>query len=138
MLSLVKISEDKWFNDTNMDEIFKQERYELVGAAMEVYNVMGPGYLEDVYQECLERELTLRAIPFENQPKLSLFYKGEQLNKYYRPDLYAFGGIVAELNSRKWSRRSTETSAYQKCSGKLFPLLRRYLVRRHCPRRCCR
>ncbi len=40
---------------------------------MEVYNVMGPGYLEDVYQECLERELTLRDIPFESQPQLNLY-----------------------------------------------------------------
>jgi hypothetical protein len=70
----VKFNEDWWLIDTNMNEIFKQEGYELVGAAMEVYNVMGPGYLEEVYQECLERELALRDIPFESQPKLSLFY----------------------------------------------------------------
>jgi hypothetical protein len=56
-----------------MNETFKQEGYELVGAAMEVYNVMGPGYLEEVYQECLERELTLRDIPFESQPQLNLY-----------------------------------------------------------------
>jgi hypothetical protein len=55
----VKFNEDWWLIDTNMNEIFKQEGYELVGAAMEVYNVMGPGYLEEVYQECLERELAL-------------------------------------------------------------------------------
>ncbi len=55
-----------------MNEILKQEGYDLVGAAMEVYNVMGPGYLEEVYQECLERELTLRNIPFESQPQLNL------------------------------------------------------------------
>ena len=80
-----------------MNELFKQEGYELVGAAMEVYNVMGAGYLEDVYQECLERELKLRVIPFESQPKLSLFYKGEQLSQYYRPDLYV-----------KWDRSRIE------------------------------
>ena len=84
-----------------MNALFKQEGYELVGAAMEVYNVMGAGYLEDVYQECLERELNLRAVPFESQPKLSLFYKGEQLYRYYRPDLYVFSGIVVELKALK-------------------------------------
>jgi GxxExxY protein len=84
-----------------MNDLFKQEGYELVGAAMEVYNVMGAGYLEDVYQECLERELKLRAIPFERQPKLSLFYKGEQLSQYYRPDLYVYSGIVVELKALK-------------------------------------
>jgi GxxExxY protein len=68
---------------------------------MEVYNVMGPGYLEEVYQECLERELTLRNIPFISQPQLNLYYKGEQLSKYYCPDLYVYNGIVVELKAIK-------------------------------------
>jgi GxxExxY protein len=84
-----------------MKEMYKQEGYKLVGAAMEVYNNMGTGYLEEVYQECLERELALRGIPFESQPLLSLFYKGEKLNKHYRPDLYVYGGIVVELKALK-------------------------------------
>jgi GxxExxY protein len=95
----VKIGGDQWFLD--MDEILKQEGYELVGAAMEVYNVMGSGYLEDVYQECLERELTLRTIPFESQPQLDLYYKGEKLGRYYRPDFYVYDGIVVELKAVK-------------------------------------
>jgi GxxExxY protein len=84
-----------------MNEIFKQEGYELVGAAMEVYNVMGPGYLEEVYQECLERELKLREIPFQSQPQLNLYYKGEHLSRYYRPDLFVYSGIVVELKALK-------------------------------------
>ena len=84
-----------------MIKTFKQEGYEFVGAAMEVYNVMGPGYLEEVYQECLERELALRNIPFESQPQLNLYYKGEPLDKYYRPDLYVHSGIVVELKALK-------------------------------------
>jgi len=84
-----------------MNRNFKQEGYELVGAAMEVYNVMGPGYLEEVYQECLEKELTLREIPFQSQSQLNLYYKGEQLSRYYRPDLYVYNGIVVELKALK-------------------------------------
>ena len=40
-----------------MKEIFKQEGYNLIGAAIEVYNQMGSGFLEEIYQECLEIEL---------------------------------------------------------------------------------
>jgi len=81
--------------------MFKEEGYKLVGAAMEVYNTMGMGYLEEVYQECLERELVLRGILFESQPMLSLFYKGEKLNKHYRPDLYVYEEIVVELKAMR-------------------------------------
>ena len=84
-----------------MEPIFSKEGYELVGAAIEVYNQMGPGYLEEVYQECLELELKIRDIPFESQPKLSLSYKGNQLTKYYRPDLYVYNGIIVELKAVK-------------------------------------
>jgi len=63
-----------------MDGLFKQEGYDVVGAAMEVYNQMRSGYFEEVYQECLELEFPQRGIPCESQPKLSLFYK-EQRNE---------------------------------------------------------
>ncbi len=47
--------------------------YDLIGAAMEVENTMGSGFLEEVYQECLERELAARNIPFCNQHRIVLF-----------------------------------------------------------------
>ena len=49
-----------------MKEIFKQEWYNLIGAAIEVYNQMGSGFLEEIYQECLEIELKLRGIVFKH------------------------------------------------------------------------
>jgi len=79
--------------------MFEQEGYDLIGAALEVYNVVGHGFLEEVYQECMERELALRNIPFVSQPKLSLTYKGTELTKFYRPDLYVNDGIVVELKA---------------------------------------
>jgi GxxExxY protein len=78
---------------------YKQEGYDLVGAAMEVYNVMGPGFAEAVYRECLERELNLREIPFESQPELRISYRGQELEIYYKPDLYVSGGILTELKA---------------------------------------
>lgn len=56
--------------------LFKDECYAIQGAIFDVYREMGCGYLEAVYQECLERELTQRGIPFVAQQELQLRYKG--------------------------------------------------------------
>ena len=81
--------------------MYKKEGYDLVGAALEVHNVLGGGLLEEIYQQALEHELFLREIPFESKKKLVVFYKEEQLEKYYIPDLFVFGGIIAELKAVK-------------------------------------
>ena len=73
----------------------------LIGAAIEVYNQMGAGFLEEIYQECLEIELNLRNIIYERQPKLLIFYKKRRLNRYYIPYLYAYNGIIVELKAVK-------------------------------------
>lgn len=82
-------------------QLYKQEGYDLVGAALEVYNNLGSGFLEEIYQESLELELKLQGIPFISQPQLNIHYKGYRLEKYYRPDLYAYNGIVVELKAVK-------------------------------------
>ena len=84
-----------------MNELFKQEGYNLIGAALEVYNQMGAGFLEEIYQECLEIELNLRNIVYERQPKLLIFYKKRRLDRYYIPDLYVYNGIIVELKAVK-------------------------------------
>ncbi|MBN1604274.1 MAG: GxxExxY protein [Chitinispirillaceae bacterium] len=81
-----------------MQEIlFKEESYLLQGAVFEVYKEMGNGFLEAVYQECLEREFSLRKIPFDSQKTLSLMYKGEPLKQTYKPDFICFDAIIVEL-----------------------------------------
>ena len=72
--------------------------YDLVGAAMEVYNELGRGLEEAIYQEALTMELSLRKIPFEREKKLCLHYKGVPMQKYYMADLYC-GGVLVELKS---------------------------------------
>jgi len=83
------------------DPLFKQEGYDLMGAAFEVYKEKGSGFLEDVYQECLEKELAVRKIPFQAKPWLEIFYKGEPLRQGYEPDLLVCGG--SSQNSRRQS-----------------------------------
>ena len=48
----------------------------VIGAAIEVHRVLGPGLLEEAYQKALERELQLQQIPFESQKQLGVTYKG--------------------------------------------------------------
>ncbi len=81
--------------------MLKQEGYNLMGAAFEVYNEEGHGFLEDVYQECLEIELGMRDISFESQYELKLFYKERQLRKKYVPDFFVSNEIIVEIKAVK-------------------------------------
>ena len=67
-------------HEKNEKIIFKEESYAIQGAVFEVYREMGCGFLEGVYQECLEKELKRRGIPFVAQQELRLVYKGELLH----------------------------------------------------------
>jgi GxxExxY protein len=86
---------------TDMQILFKEECYAIQGAVFEVYREMGCGFLEAVYQECLELELRLREIPFVAQPLLTLNYKGERLRQTYHPDFVCYDKIIVELKAVK-------------------------------------
>jgi len=81
--------------------LFEVETFAIRGAVFEVYREMGSGFLEPVYQECLEKELVSRGIPFIAQPELTLSYKGEPLKQTYRPDFICYEQIVVELKAVK-------------------------------------
>ncbi len=68
---------------------------------MEVHNTIGPGYLEAVYQECLEIEFDERNISYIPQPKLQIYYKDKRLKKFYVPDFVVFEEIVLEIKAEK-------------------------------------
>lgn len=91
-------------NGTNgkMGTLFYQEEsYVIRGAVYDVYKTLGPGFLEAVYQEALEREMTARNIPFKSQAEIDIFYKGEKLNQVYRADIICYNKIILELKSVK-------------------------------------
>ena len=81
--------------------MLKQEGYDLMGAAFEVYNELGYGMAEEIYQAALEVELQLRGIPLIAQAELNVFFKGHLLTPKYRPDLLVFDEIVVELKALK-------------------------------------
>jgi len=79
--------------------LLKEEGYRLVGAAFEVYNELGAGLSEEVYQESLELELGFRGIPFRSKFGIRTFYKGVELRKHYVPDLILYEGLIVELKA---------------------------------------
>ena len=81
--------------------LFEKESYAIRGAIFEVHGEMGCGFLETVYQECMEKELTKRGIPFEAQKDLLLMYKGQPLKQIYNADLICYGEIIVELKAVK-------------------------------------
>jgi GxxExxY protein len=72
-----------------------------VGACFEVYREKGCGFLEPVYQECMEVELHLQGVPFVAQKPLCLEYKGVVLHSAYQPDFLCYENIVLELKAVK-------------------------------------
>jgi GxxExxY protein len=79
--------------------LFRDEVYAIVGAAIDVHRELGSGYLESVYQEAMELELTDRAIPFSPQQALRINYKGRLLEKTFFADLVCYGAILVELKA---------------------------------------
>jgi GxxExxY protein len=79
--------------------LYREECYQIQGAVFEVYREMGCGFLEGVYQECLEKELSKRGIPFVAQQELKLTYKGEPLRQAYIPDFICHESIIIELKA---------------------------------------
>lgn len=73
--------------------------WQIIGAAIEVHRVLGPGLLESAYEECLCRELTLKGISYRRQPPLPLEYKGIKLDKAFQPDLIIEDTVVVEIKS---------------------------------------
>jgi GxxExxY protein len=82
-----------------MNIIYKIESFDIMGACFEVYKEKGCGFLEAVYQECLEMELGDRQIPFKAQLPLSLTYKGRPLKSKYAPDFICYDKLVVELKA---------------------------------------
>ncbi|WP_045212423.1 GxxExxY protein [Desulfonatronovibrio magnus] len=78
---------------------FKDEVYQIIGVAMEVYNVLGPGFLEPIYQEAMEIELDARGIPYKAQSLIPIFYKERKLSREYIADLVCFDEIIVELKA---------------------------------------
>ncbi|MDY6986902.1 MAG: GxxExxY protein [Thermodesulfobacteriota bacterium] len=108
-----------------MKVLYKEEVYTIQGAVFEVYREMGCGFLEAVYQECMEKELRSRGVPFEAQRELELVYKGERLSQTYKPDFICHGKIIVELKAVKETtdQHRAQVFNYLKATGLRLALL---------------
>lgn len=80
------------------DYLFEQLSYAAIGAAMEVHRLLGPGYLEGVYEQALAVEFSLRKIAFRRQVPITVLYKKVAIGDY-RPDFVVDGKIILEIKA---------------------------------------
>ena len=81
------------------DLIYKIESYKIIGAAMEVHRELGSGFLEAIYQEALALEFERNDIPYKQEAKLEVNYKGQTLLKYYEADFICYDKIIVETKA---------------------------------------
>ncbi len=79
----------------------EDESYAIIGAAMEVYNQLGSGFLEAVYQEALAIEFGLRKVPFVEQQSIEIVYKAHPLRQRYIPDFVVYDRVIVEIKAIK-------------------------------------
>jgi GxxExxY protein len=105
--------------------LFEGESYKIIGACFEVYREKGCGFLEQVYQECMEIELRLQGIPFVPKLALTLEYKGCPLRSKYEPDFVCHEKIVLELKAvmELTDEHRAQVQNYLKATGMKLGLL---------------
>ena len=108
-----------------MDLIHRTEAYAVIGACFEVYKDKGCGFLEGVYQECLEIEFALQGLPIMTKPALQLTYKGRLLEQRYVPDFICFEKVVLEIKaaSALADEHRAQVHNYLKATGHQLGLL---------------
>ena len=104
--------------------LYKELTFAVIGAAMEVHKILGPGFLEAVYQSALVRELRLRGISFEQQVRLPVFYKDELIGEYIA-DLVIEGKFIIETKavSRLNASHQAQAMHYLAATGYRLALL---------------
>jgi GxxExxY protein len=100
--------------------LFREEVYNIVGAAIEVHRELGSGFLEPVYQEAMAIELSSLKIPFDAQRALQILYKGQFLRKEYVPDFVCYQQIIVELKALAQLSGIEEAQALNYLKAKRF------------------
>ncbi|MEP7136862.1 MAG: GxxExxY protein [Chloroflexota bacterium] len=99
--------------------LYKDEVYAIIGTAMEVYNQLGPGFSEAIYQEALEIEVETCKIPNNPQQEIYIDYKGIKLKQFFKPDFICYEKIIVEIKALDLltSREESQLLNYLKATG---------------------
>lgn len=81
----------------NSELLYKEEVYNIIGAAIEVHKELGPGFLEAVYEEAMVIESGTQGISFKTQVNLDIYYKERRLKKNYIADYIGYQKIIVEF-----------------------------------------
>jgi GxxExxY protein len=98
--------------------------YDIIGAAMDVHRILGPGLLESVYEDAMCVELHMRDLVFERQKQISIDYKGRSVG-IMRLDLLVEDSVIVELKAveRLMPIHQAQAMTYLKITGKRLALL---------------
>ena len=107
------------------DLIYKQEVFQIVGAAMNVHRYFGPGFTEKVYQEALQVEFQKQEIPYKRENPIRAKYHDIELNAEFVPDFICYNDIVVELKAVKEldDIHRSQAISYGKVAGTKLSLL---------------
>ncbi len=78
---------------------YNQTTSAIIGAAIDVHRILGPGLLESAYTRCLKHELSARSMRFSSEIAIPLSYKGIERDQSYRVDLIVENSVVVEVKS---------------------------------------
>ena len=88
--------------------IFEEESYKILGVCIAVHKKMGSGFEQEVYEEVLQKEFIKHGIPFEKKKKLSLFYEGDPLQKYFIADFVCYDAIILDVRSMNFIHNNSK------------------------------
>ena len=105
--------------------IYKEETYNIIGAAMEVHKILGCGFTEKVYQDALAVEFNKNKIPFQREVELHVVYDDIELPSTFIPDFICYDKIIVELKAVRELDDMHRSQAYNyaKVSGYQLALL---------------
>ena len=106
-------------------QLYKDRMYQIIGAAMTLYNELGSGYSEPIYQECLSVICTEKDIPWEREKMLKMYFHGVELEKVYKADFVCYGDIIVELKavSEILSEHRSQLFNYMRITNTRFGIL---------------